>query len=302
MVDTTDEWIYTRSGIRERRIADPDIAASDLSVEASKLALERAGVTPEDIDIILVGTVTPDTLFPSTACVVQSKLGCRKVPAFDFSAGCTGFIYGLALADALIKTGNYKNALVIGVDLLSRITDWADRATCVLFGDGAGAAVVAPSEDECGIISTYLASDGSLGYLLELPAGGSKMPASHKTVDEKLHTIKMKGNEVFKSAVLAMSEAAQEGLKRAGITQEKLNYLIPHQANIRIIDFLAERLKLPKEKVIVTIDRVGNTSASSIPIALNDGYERGLFKKGDYILMVAFGAGFTWGSVVLRWG
>ena len=302
IVDTTNEWILTRTGIKERRIADDKTASSDLAYEAALKALENANLKPEDIDCIIVGTISPDTLFPSTACRLQNRLGCRKIMAFDISAGCTGFIYGLELARNFISSGRYKNVLVVAVEILTKITDWQDRATCVLFGDGAGAAVLAPADDDnYGILSTYLAADGSLGHLLELPAGGSRIPASHESVSNRLHYLTMKGNEVFKSAVRAMEESAIETLKKAGIKESDVDWLIPHQANIRIIDFLKRRLKMPDEKVIITIDKYGNTSASSIPIALDESAREGKFHKGDLILLVAFGAGFTWGGILIRW-
>jgi len=301
MVDTSDEWIVTRSGIRERRVVDEDIPSSELALPAARQAIDGAGLSPEDIDAILVATVTPDMAFPSTACLLQNKLGCRQVPGFDFSAGCTGFIYGLILADSLIKTGSAKHILVVAVEELTKIVNWEDRSTCVLFGDGAGAAVVGPSEnDDVGIVGKYWSGDGSVADYLKLPAGGSLMPPSQKTLDEKLHTLHMLGNETFKTAVRAMEEASVEGLKNANIDVEDLDWLIPHQANIRIIEFTAKRLKMPMDRVIITIDKYGNTSASSVPIALDEALKSGKIKHGDDVLLVAFGAGFTWGSNVIR--
>jgi len=305
IVDTTDEWIRTRTGIVERRISDENTPSSELALPAARNALDMAGLKATDLDAIIVATVTPDYVFPSTACLLQHKLGANKIMAYDSSAGCTGFIYVLVQADAMIKAGMAKYVLDVGVEELTKITNWDDRASCVLFGDGAGAVVLGPSvetkNEDAGILATYTASDGSLGDLLIQYGGGSAMPASHKTVDENLHTIYMVGNEVFKHAVRSMEEAALKGLELSGVSMDDLDWLIPHQANIRIIDFLARRLKLPMEKVVVTIDKYGNTSASSIPLALDDAVRDGRIKSGDNVLMVAFGAGFTWGSVVVRW-
>ncbi len=302
MVDTSDEWIVARTGIKERHIVDEDTASSDLAVEASKKAIEDAGISPEDIDCIIVATISPDTLFPSNGCRLQYRLGCRQIMSFDISVGCTGFIYGLELAKTLIQSGKYKNILVVATEVLSKITDWEDRSTCVLFGDGAGAAIVAPAEnDDYGILSTFTAADGSLGHLLELPAGGSRIPASHQSVSNRLHYLKMKGNEVFKSAVLSMEKSANKVLERAGMTTDEVDWLITHQANLRIIELLGRRLKMPKEKVIVTVDKFGNTSASTIPIALDNAAREGKFKQGNIVLLAAFGAGFTWGGILIRW-
>ena len=300
IVDTTDEWIRTRSGISERRIAEPEMPSSELALPAAKRAIEDAGLQPEDIDLIIVATVTPDMTFPSTGCLIQNKLGCRQIPAMDISAGCTGFAYGLILGDSVIKSGMAKYVLVIAVEELSKITNWEDRATCVLFGDGAGAAVIGLSEDERGIIGKYWSADGAVADFLTMPAGGSLMPASKETVEKNLHTLHMAGNDTFKTAVRAMEEASIKGLEDAGISIDELDWLIPHQANIRIISFTAKRLKMPMEKVIVTIDKYGNTSASSVPIALDEARKTGKIKDGDTALLVAFGAGFTWGSTVIR--
>ena len=299
IIDTSDEWIKTRSGVSYRRLSDKNTPTSELAYEASKKALEMAGIDAEEIDAILVGTVTPDHAFPSTACILQHKLGARKVLAYDFSAGCTGFIYGLKQADAIIRSGYARYVLIVGVEELTKILNWTDRGTCFLFGDGAGAAVVGPSDDNSGIKAIYTASDGSLGYLLYQPAGGTVKPASLKTAANLEHTIVMYGNEVFKHAVRQMEEAALKGLELSGLSMDELDWLIPHQANIRIIDFLARRLKLPMEKVVVTIDKYGNTSAASIPISLDEAVRDGRIKSGQNVLMVAFGAGFTWGSVMV---
>jgi len=300
MVETSDEWIRTRSGIRERRIADEHVTTSDLAAHAAKKAIGSAKIKPADVEAIIIATATPDMLFPSTACLVQSKIGARKIISFDISAGCTGWLYALSIVDSFIKTG-YNNALVIGAEELTKITDYTDRSTCVLFGDAAGAVIVKKTDDTSGIISSFFASDGNSWKLLHQPAGGSKIPASRESVDKKLHYIKMDGNEVFKVAVRAMAEAAIETLRRADISAEQVDLLIPHQANIRIIEATAKRLKMPMERVYVNLDKYGNTSAASIPIALDEALQVGRIKKGDLILMVAFGAGFTWGGVLIRW-
>lgn len=303
IMDTSDEWIVTRTGIRERRYASPDQANSDLSYEAARIALSRAGVQPQDLDIIIVATVTPDMSFPSTACLVQAKLGIRERPCFDMEAACPGFLYGLELMRGLLSLGDtYRTGLLIGTEVLTRILDPLDRNTAVLFGDGSGAAVLVKDDSEFGIISTYLGGDGELGNLLYLPAGGSRMPTSEETVRNRQHYIKMKGREVFRHAVQWMQQSAFIVLEKAGMKPEDITWLVPHQANIRIIDSTRERLGLPPEKVYVNIDRYGNTSAASIPIALSEMHEKGLLKKGDIVLLVSFGAGFTWGAVLMRWG
>ncbi len=300
IVETSDEWIRTRSGIRERHIVDEKTATSDLAVIAAKRALDNAGINPEDIDAIVLGTATPDMLFPSTACLVQSQIGARQVMAFDISAGCSGFLYGLGIADSMIKNG-YDNILVIGAETLSKVTDFTDRSTCVLFGDGAGAVIVKKNNDENhGIIATYFAADGSDWKLLHQPAGGSRIPASENSVKDRLHYIKMEGNEVFKLAVRAMIESAIKTLGKANLSANDVALLIPHQANIRIIEATAKRLEIPMERVYVNLDKYGNTSAASIPIALAEALHEGRIKKGDYVLMVAFGAGFTWGGVLIK--
>jgi len=303
IMDTSDEWIVTRTGIMERRYASPDQANSDLSYEAARVALSRAGVQPQDLDIIIVATVTPDMSFPSTACLVQAKLGIRERPCFDMEAACPGFLYGLELMRGLLSLGDtYRTGLLIGTEVLTRILDPLDRNTAVLFGDGSGAAVLVKDDSEFGIISTYLGGDGELGNLLYLPAGGSRMPTSEETVRNRQHYIKMKGREVFRHAVQWMQQSALIVLEKAGMKPEDITWLVPHQANIRIIDSTRERLGLPPEKVYVNIDKYGNTSAASIPIALSEMHEKGLLKKGDIVLLVSFGAGFTWGAVLMRWG
>jgi len=301
MVDTSDEWIRTRTGIRERRVAREDEAASDLSVAAARRALAGAGVAPEEIDLIIVATVTPDTLFPSTACLVQERLGARGAAAFDLAAGCTGFLYALGVGQQFIGNGTYEKVLVVGVDLLTKILNWQDRSTCVLFGDGAGAVVLAPVPPGEGILSLYLGADGSGGPLLEMPAGGSRLPASRDTVDRKLHTIHMQGREVFKFAVRILGEAALVALERAGLQKEDVDLLIPHQANIRIVEAALKRLDLSPEKVYINLDRYGNMSSASVPVALDEARREGRLHKGDNVLLVSFGAGLTWGAAVVKW-
>ncbi|MDP9750000.1 beta-ketoacyl-ACP synthase III [Thermoanaerobacter pentosaceus] len=301
MVDTSDEWITTRTGIKERRIADPSQAASDLGIEAARKALEDAKIAPSEIDMIIVATVTPDMNFPSTACIIQANLGASNAAAFDISVGCSGFIYGLAIAQQFVETGMYNKILVIGAETLSKITNWKDRNTCVLFGDGAGAAVVGRVESGYGILSTYLGADGTGGKHLYMPAGGSRMPASEETVKKNLHTIFMEGQEVFKFAVKVMDSATIEALNRCGLKPEDIDMLIPHQANTRIIEAARKRLKLSDDKVYINLDKYGNTSAASVAIALDEAYRKGLIKKDDIILTVAFGAGLTWGSSVIKW-
>lgn len=301
MVDTSDEWITTRTGIKERRIADSSQATSDLATKAAKKALEDAKVDPSEIDMIIVATVTSDMNFPSTACIVQANLGAANAAAFDISVGCSGFIYGLAIAQQFVETGMYNKILVIGAETLSKIINWKDRNTCVLFGDGAGAVVVGRVESGYGILSSYLGADGTGGKHLYMPAGGSRMPASEETVKKNLHTIFMEGQEVFKFAVKVMDSATIEALNRCGLKPEDIDMLIPHQANTRIIEAARKRLKLSNDKVYINLDKYGNTSAASVAIALDEAYRKGLIKKGDVILTVAFGAGLTWASSVIRW-
>jgi len=301
MVNTSNEWIVSRTGIKERRIADDDVATSDLAVEAAKKAIAAAGLTPRDIEVILLATATPDTIFPSTACVVQDKLKAVNAAAMDVSAACSGFIYGLSIAKGYIASGMYKNILVIGAETLSKITNWKDRGTCVLLGDGAGAAVIRPVPEGKGIISVYLGADGSAGDLLKLPAGGSRLPASHKTVEEGMHYMRMSGNELFKIAVKLMAESAQRALAQCGLTCEDVACLIPHQANIRIINAAAKRLKLPEERIFLNIEKYGNISAASTIIGLDDALREKRIKPGDVVVLVAFGGGLTWGSCVIKW-
>ncbi len=301
MVDTSDEWIRTRTGIRERRIADADTTTADLAVGAAAEALANAGLRAAEVDLILVATVTADTIFPSTACRVQARLGAAGAAALDIAAGCSGFIYGLAVGAQFIATGLYRNVLVIGAETLSKITNWQDRSTCIVFGDGAGAAVLQPVEAGRGFLSFTLGADGQGGDLLSLPAGGAKLPASHATVDQGLHYIHMAGNEVYKFAVRVMGAAAVQALAKGGLTREDIDCLIPHQANLRIIEAAVKRLSVPMEKVFVNVDRVGNTAAASIAIALHEAVRAGRITTGDTVVLVGFGAGLTWGAAVLRW-
>ncbi|MBI2882700.1 MAG: ketoacyl-ACP synthase III [Candidatus Methylomirabilis oxyfera] len=302
MVSTSDEWIVTRTGISERRIASDDQATSDLAEGAARQALEAAGVDPHDLDLILVNTVTPDMFFPSTACVLQERLGASRAAAFDLLAACAGFVYGLSVADAYLRAGVMRNILVIGADTLSKVVDWSDRGTCVLFGDGAGAVVVQRTTADPAILSTHLYSDGSKGRQLIIPGGGSRQPTSQKVVDEKLVTIRMpNGNDVFKTAVRSMEEAAIAALKANGVEVSDVDLFISHQANARIIYAVAERLDLPRERIYMNIDRYGNTSAASIPIAMDEAVRTGRLKRGDLLLLTAFGGGFTWGSALIRW-
>jgi len=301
IVDTSDEWITQRTGIKERHIASSDQATSDLGVIAARRCFETFDIDPKSIDCIIFGTVTPDKLFPSTSIYVQKALNMPNIPVFDISAACSGFIYGLAVANGLINSTSMKRILVLGGETLSKVTNWSDRSTCVLFGDGVGCAVVEESHDESGLLSIYIGADGNMENLLHQPAGGSRNPATFETVEKKLHTIHMEGNEVYKYAVNTMQMAAEKAISMANISSEDIKWFIPHQANIRIIDTTAKYLKVPKEKVFVNIDKTANTSAGSIPIALDQMNRNGLLKKGDIILIDAFGAGFTWGASVIRW-
>ena len=300
MVDTSDEWITSRTGIKQRRLSAKNEATSDLAVKAGRQALEDARLKPQDIELIIVATITPDMQFPSTACFVQAGLGATNAVCFDVSAACAGFVYAITVAQQFIARGAYKNALVIGAEILSSITDWEDRNTCVLFGDGAGAAVLSEVKSG-GILSTYLGSDGSKTDLLMVPAGGSKRPASHQTLDQRLHYIKMQGNELFKLAVTLMAEAAQVLLKKAGLACQDIDLVIPHQANIRIIMAMAKKIGLPQEKIYLNIDRYGNMSSASTATALCEAVKAGRVRKGDIVLLDAFGAGLVWGACVIKW-
>ncbi len=303
LVDTSNEWIMQRTGIRERHIVDPGVATSDLASEAARHAIARAGLTPPDIDLIIVGTVTPDMLFPSTACLVQHKIGATRAWGFDLSAACSAFTYSLTVGTQMVAAGAVKNALVIGADVMSSIIDYTDRSTCVLFGDGAGAVVVGPaSEDGFGILDFENHVDGSGGPALCMPAGGSRMPASHDTVDQRLHYVKQEGATVFKFAVTKTGEMCERLLSRNNLTAGDIDLFVSHQANRRIIMSAAERLGLPEEKVVINIERFGNTTAATIPLALNDAVDAGRIKKGDRVLLASVGAGFTVGAVLMRWG
>ena len=301
MVDTSDEWITGRTGIKERRIADKSQATSDLAYEASKTAIKRAGLKARDIDMIIVATVTGDMPFPSTACFLQDRLGAVNAAGFDVNAACSGFLYGLYVADNFIKSGMHKKILVVGAEVLSKIIDWKDRATCVLFGDGAGAVIVEPAYGKRGIHSMHIHSDGRMGDLLNLPGGGSRNPVSQDSISKKLHFIKMKGNETFKIAVRTLEKIAVKTVKENNLAFSDLSFLIPHQANLRIIQATAERLGLPLSKVVINLEKYGNTSAASIPIALDEAVVSGRIKNGDYILLEAFGGGLTWASALIKW-
>ena len=299
-VKTSDEWIRTRTGIRERRIAAEGENTSDLAVAAAKGALEQAGLKPTDLGLILVATMTPDMPCPATACIVQAKLGAPQAAATDVAAACSGFVYGLVIGQQFVASSVYRHVLVVGAEVLSRVVDWTDRSTCVLFGDGAGAAILGATT-QGQILSVYLGSDGGKADLLKVPGGGVAQPASHQSVDERAHFLKMNGTEVFKHAVRAMSDACLKAIERAGIQPEQIACVIPHQANIRIIEAVVERAGLPLSKVYLNVDRYGNMSAASTIVALCEAVRDGRVKKGDYALLVAFGAGLTWGSCVIRW-
>ncbi|MBI5048099.1 MAG: ketoacyl-ACP synthase III [Deltaproteobacteria bacterium] len=299
MVDTSDEWITSRTGIKERRIADHE-TTNEIATKTAKNALKAAGISPKEIDLIIVGTVTPEMLFPSTACFVQAHIGAnRGIPAFDISAACSGFLYALDIADKYIRAGVNKKALVIGVDLFSHIVDWKDRNTCVLFGDGAGAVVLSGEKGKSGILSTHIHADGHYWKMLYTPLCIASSPFHNKPLENSF--LRMQGNETFKVAVRTMGEVCQEALDHNGLKVEDVSLLIPHQANMRIIKATAERLGLPEEKIYINLDKYGNTSAGSIPLALDEAVKKGVIKKGDIILFVAFGGGFTWASAVVRW-
>lgn len=300
-LDTSDQWIVERTGIKERRWSGPEMTVAELSRRASLVALEQAGIGPNDLGAIILATATQDRLLPSTACDLQALLGAKKAAAYDLSAACSGWLFGLTQAEGLIASGQAEHVLVVGVELLSRIIDLTDRTTAILFGDGAGAAVISKAQGNTGLLSTFIRSDGTLAELLWRPAGGARIPISQEVVDDKSHYIRMSGREVFKSAVLTMAEACDEALQRAGVTADQIDLLVPHQANIRIIQATAEHAGIPMEKVMVNVHRYGNTSSASIPLALADAVAEGRIKKGSLLLLVAFGAGFTWGSTVVRW-
>jgi len=296
MVDTSNEWIMERTGIRERRVTDEKTATSDLAYEAGKKAIDNANFPADKLELIIVTTSSPDMLFPSTACIVQDKLGAINSAAFDLSAACTGFNYGLAVASSLIESGMYKNVLVIGADTLTKYLDWKDRNTCILFGDGAGAVLLQAKSDGTGILSSYLMAQGSGGKYLIMPGGGSRDPEIKKS-----RFIWMDGKEVFKFAIKALPESVEKAVAKAGLKASDINLMIPHQANLRIIDSALKRLGLPKEKAYVNLDRYGNTSAASIPIALNEAFNKKMIKKGDIVVLAGFGAGLTYGANVIKW-
>jgi len=300
IVDTNDEWIKTRTGISSRRIADEGTATSDLAYGAALKAMEAAGVTAEELDMIIVATITPDMSFPSTACILQDKLGAVNASAFDVSAACSGFVYATTVAKQFVESGSAKRVLVIGAETLSKIMDFQDRNTCVLFGDGAGAAIIGPVETG-GIVAMELGANGSGGKFLSQPAGGSRLPASQETIDNRLHYIRMDGSEVFKFAVRIMASSSKKVIENAGWSMDDLDYLVPHQANIRIINSAGKKLKLPMEQVHVNLDKFGNTSAGSVPIALDEAVRSGKIKRGDKVVLVAFGGGLTWGALAVEY-
>lgn len=301
LVNTSDEWITERTGIKERRIAEKGQTTSDLAYEAGKKALKAAGLSAQEIDLIIVATMTPDMVLPSISCVLQEKLGAKKAAAFDIYAACSGFIYGMSVANAFIRSEMYKNILLVGAEVLSRFTDWEDRTTCILFGDGAGAAVIQRHAGKRGILSTHLHSDGSLADLITMPGGGAEHPASFDTVRKRMHFIKMKGNETFKAAVRSLEGVVQESLDHNKVKAEDIDFLVPHQANLRIIQAMAQRLNMPMEKVVLTLPKYGNTSAASIPMALDEAVRDGRIKENHLLLFEAFGGGLTWASALVRW-
>jgi len=301
MVDTTDEWITTRTGIKERRIAAKDEFTSDLAAKAAQRAMKAAGVTGDQIDLIIVATITPDMVFPSTACLVQQKIGARRAAAFDLEAACSGFIYGLEIAQQFIMSRTYDTVLVIGAEKLSSIVDWQDRNTCVLFGDGAGAAVLQNRTTSHGLLTAVMGADGGKANLLHMPGGGSRCPATTESVASRLHYLRMEGKETFKHAVQAMMSAAQEALRRCEVDITQIKCIIPHQANRRIIDAVAERLGATPGQLFVNLERYGNTSAASVAIALDEAVSSGRIRRGDLVLLVVFGAGLTWGAAVIEW-
>lgn len=300
VVETSDSWIVERTGIKERRIAADGEATSELAYNASQQALERAGVKAGQLDLIVVATVTPDMFFPATACLLQEKLG-ASAPAYDLSAGCAGFIFALAMADQAIRSGGANKVLVVGAEVLSRIINWQDRGTCVLFADGAGACLLAGEKGDRGVLSTHLGSDGSKGHLIHIPGGGSARPASKESLDEGLHSIRMLGNETFKIAVRVLADISLAALKHNNVDISELSLLIPHQANLRIISACAKRLGMPMDRVYINVDRYGNTSSASIPLALDEAVQEGQIAEEELVLLASFGAGLSWGSALIRW-
>ena len=301
MLDTTDEWITKRTGIKERRIVENGVTASDLAIEASLRALDDANVLPSEVDLIVAATITPDCLVPSTACFLQDKIGASNAGAFDILAACAGFVYALSIAKSFVASGAMKTVLVVGTECLSKITDYTDRSTCILFGDGAGAVVVQRGNGRREIITTHLGSDGSQAELLMLPAGGSKLPTSHETIESRSHYIRLKGKELFKVAINNMVDVITKTVAENNMKIEDIDLIIPHQSNIRIIEAAMDRLKLPREKAYINIDRFGNTSSASIPIAIDEIDKGGMLNTGDSVLLVAFGGGLTWSSSIIKW-
>ena len=301
MVDTSDEWITTRTGIRERRIAAKDEHTSDMATKAALAAIEQAGITPAEIDLILLATATPDMLFPATACLVQTRIGATRAACLDVSAACAGFLFAVEIAQQFITSHTYETVLVIGAEKLSSITNWTDRNTCVLFGDGAGAAILRHRGGTHGVISTHIGSDGQFADILFMPGGGCRMPITAENADQNLRTIHMTGKDVYKQAVIAMLNASKKAIEQAGLTIDDIACVIPHQANLRIIEAIADRLKIPIEKFFVNLDRYGNTSAAAVAIALDEANRTGRIKAGDYVLLVVFGGGLTWASTVIEW-
>ncbi len=302
IVETNDEWITTRTGIKERRIASKDMTTSDMMTKAAEIAIKKANIDISQIQLIIGCTVTPDMMFPSSAVLVGKNLGIKHAGAFDIEAACSGFLYGLSIGSQFIASGTMDTILVVAGEKLSSIVNWEDRSTCVLFGDGAGAAVLRPGKEGHGILNFHMEADGNFGEALKMPAGGSAMPASEKTVAEKLHSVKMDGREVFRQAVTKMPESALISINEIGMKIEDIDWFIPHQANIRIIDSAAKKLGIPKEKTIVNLQKYGNTSSASLPLALNEAIEDGTIKDGDTILLTAIGGGLAWGSMILKWG
>ncbi len=302
MLDTTDEWIVARTGIRTRRMVEPGQASSDLAVPAAEAALRDAGVAAEALDLIICATTTPDMVFPATACLIQDRIGASHAGAFDLLAACSSFVYGVISATQVIESGLARHVLVVGAEVLTKLVDWTDRTTCVLIGDGAGAVVMGPSSDGAGVLSSVVGADGSAGDLLKLPAGGSRIPMSAEAIAQQLHRARMDGQAVFKLAVRVVPEAMQQAVRRAGLTLDDIDWVVPHQANQRIIEAIARAAGVSQERFISTIDRYGNTSAASIPISLWEARRDGRIKDGDRLLLVAFGGGFTWAACVLTWG
>lgn len=301
VVETSDEWITSRTGIKERRIADEGEFTSDLASKAAQAAIDQSGISPTEIDLIIVATITPDKCMPSTACLVQTKIGATNAACFDISAACSGFLYAIEIAQQFITSHTYNTILVIGADKLSSIVDWKDRNTCVLFGDGAGAAILRHRAQGHGVIATRMGSNGNLADLLQVPGGGSACPITVDNVDQRLNTIRMEGRETFKHAVTNMVESARQVLDDAGLEASDLACVIPHQANLRIISAVAERLEVPLDRIMVNLDRFGNTSAAAVAIALDEANRTGRMKVGDYVLLVVFGGGMTWASSVIQW-